>query len=230
MSIPILLLHGAIGSSKQMLPLKELFEKKFESVHVFDFPGHGGKAFPEESFSIPFFSKSVLDWMDENQFQKVNIFGYSMGGYVALDMARHFPDRVGKIFTLGTKLAWDYFIAQDMVKMIDTEKITQRAPVLAEALKNMHAPNDWKEVLHRTTAMFLDLGNTPQLNEQDFIAIQNEVILGMGDNDRMVTYEETKEAADKLPHSEFLVIPDTAHAIEQSNLETISEIATGFFR
>jgi pimeloyl-ACP methyl ester carboxylesterase len=228
--IPLLLLHGAIGSSKQMLPLKAELEKTFTDVYVFDFPGHGGKGLPQEAFSIPLFSQSVFKWMDENNFQKINIFGYSMGGYVALDMARHFPDRVGKIFTLGTKLEWDYFIAQDMVKMIDTEKITQRAPILAEALKKMHEPNDWKEVLHRTTELFLNLGNYPQLSEDDFAAIQNEVILGLGDDDRMVTSEETIQVSVQLPNTRFEVFPDTAHAIEQSNIPVITKMAVDFFK
>ncbi|HET6990885.1 MAG TPA: alpha/beta hydrolase, partial [Bacteroidia bacterium] len=225
-----LLLHGAIGSSKQMLPLKTELEKTFSSVHVFDFPGHGGKPFAQEPFSIPFFSQSVFKWMDENHFPSINIFGYSMGGYVALDMARHYPDRVGKIFTLGTKLEWDYFIAQDMVKMIDTEKITARAPILAEALKKMHEPNDWKEVLHRTTELFLNLGNYPALSENDFASIQHEVILGLGDNDKMVTTEETMQVYSQLPNGRFEFFSDTAHAIEQSNLPVISGIAAEFFK
>ena len=38
---------------------------------------------------------------------RADIFGYSMGGYVALHAARRHPERIGSIMTLGTKFAWD---------------------------------------------------------------------------------------------------------------------------
>ncbi|MDQ3109311.1 MAG: alpha/beta hydrolase [Bacteroidota bacterium] len=227
---PILLLHGAISSSKQMLPLQEELQKQFSSVHVFDFPGHGGKAFPAEAFSMKLFAESVLKWMDENQFKKINIFGYSMGGFVGLYLAKYFPERVGKIITLGTKLEWDHFIAADMARMIDAEKIALKAPVLAEALDKLHQPNHWKEVLHRTTELFLNLGSEPALTLPDFEEIKHDILLMLGDQDRMVTIEETNDAQKHLKNSTVEIIPGTPHPIEQANLEQLAKITGNFFQ
>jgi pimeloyl-ACP methyl ester carboxylesterase len=195
-----------------------------------DFPGHGGKDFPQELFSIRLFSESVLKWMDENGFQKINIFGYSMGGMVALYMANYFPERVGKIITLGTKMEWDHFIAGDMTRMIDAEKIAVKAPILASALQALHQPNDWKEVLHRTTELFLNLGSEPALLPADFSAIKHDVLLLLGDMDRMVTPEETKEAHSRLENSEFKMLPETPHPIEQTDPVQLAKIASEFFQ
>jgi pimeloyl-ACP methyl ester carboxylesterase len=228
--LPILLLHGAISSSKQMLPLQVEMQKQFPETHAFDFPGHGGKALPMESFSMHLFAESVLEWMDENQFQQINIFGYSMGGFVALYLAKHFPERIGKIITLGTKLEWDHYIAADMARMIDAEKIALKAPVLADALDKMHQPNPWKEVLHRTTELFLNLGSEPALLPADFAAIEQEILLLLGDEDRMVTVEEITETQKLLKNSRFEIIPGTPHPIEQADPGQLAKIAFTFFQ
>ncbi|CAN5919369.1 alpha/beta hydrolase [soil metagenome] len=230
MALPILLLHGAISSSRQMLPLQTELQEQFSEVHAFDFPGHGGKDFPAELFSIPLFAASVLQWMDDKQFQKINIFGYSMGGCVALYMAKHFPERVGKIITLGTKLEWDHFIAADMTRMIDAEKIVLKAPVLASALQELHQPNDWKEVLHRTTELFLNLGSEPALLPADLSQIEQQVLLLLGDLDRMVTQEETIEAQRLLPASRFELLSETPHPIEQADPSRLALITSEFFQ
>ncbi|CAN5281659.1 hypothetical protein BH09BAC5_BH09BAC5_08900 [soil metagenome] len=226
---PILLLHGAISSSKQMLPLKAELEKDFPSVFTYDFPGHGGKDFTLDPFSIKCFSESVLKWMDENNFQKINIFGYSMGGLVALYLAKHYQEKVNKIITLGTKLEWDHFIANDMARMIDAEKISVKAPVLAEALDLMHEPNNWKEVLHRTTEMFLQLGNHPELLPNDFDSIHHKVLFLLGADDRMVTKEETEEIHKRMKNSQFRILEDTPHPIEQADPVLLAMISKDYF-
>lgn len=223
MTTPLLLLHGAIGSSAQLLPLKTLLEKD-HPVHVFDFPGHGGKAFPAEPFSIRLFAESVLAWMDEQRFSRVDIFGYSMGGYVALYIARHHPGRVGKIVTLATKFAWDEITAQKEVKMLDPGKIAEKVPKFAEALQTRHAPLDWKEVLGKTAAMMLELGRQPELSPEDFAAIHTPVLLSAGDRDTMVSKEETEAVRQMIPGSQFELLPDTPHPIEQTDITRIQEL------
>src|ERR1051326_9543575 len=85
----LLLLHGAIGSKVQLEPLASLLGDKY-SVHSMNFSGHGGEPLPEQ-FSIAGFANDVLSYLEGNNLPRVNIFGYSMGGYVALYLARHYP-------------------------------------------------------------------------------------------------------------------------------------------
>lgn len=216
MSSPLLLLHGAIGAADQLTFLEALPQNSF----AFDFPGHGGKAFPA-AFSIRAFTESVLQWMDEKGFATVDIFGYSMGGYVALYLARHYPERVGKIFTLATKFAWDEATAAKEVKMLNPEKIAEKVPKFAAALEKRHAPLDWKEVLQRTADLMLALGKKPELAQEDFAAITHPVLLSVGDRDTMVSIEETMQVYRSLPNAQFMVFPDTVHPIEQINLQQL---------
>ncbi len=101
----LLLLHGALGSKKQFSNLKPLLEEKFELFQL-DFDGHGdGK--DTKHFSIELFTENLRAFLFENELKAINIFGYSMGGYVALNLAIKHPELVNKIVTLGTKFDWN---------------------------------------------------------------------------------------------------------------------------
>jgi esterase len=217
----ILLLHGAIGSSAQLQPLDEKLKEQF-LVHLMNFSGHGGEAMPAK-FSIPLFADDVLRYLDKNKIEKINIFGYSMGGYVALYLAKHYPNRVEKIFTLGTKFNWTPEIADKEIKMLDPDKIAEKIPAFAKVLEERHAPNDWKEVLRKTADMMVELGNHNTLDLSDYRMIEHRAVIALGDLDNMVTAEETKAVAANLKNAELVVLEETAHPIEKTSPGMIAE-------
>lgn len=85
----LLLLHGAIGSKSQFDSIKVELGNDF-NVFTFNFPGHGGEVIPDGGFSIEMFAETVVDFLDSNSLDKVSIFGYSMGGYVGMYLAKNF--------------------------------------------------------------------------------------------------------------------------------------------
>lgn len=223
----LILLHGAIGAADQLESLKDLLKKDFE-VHLFNFSGHGGKPFPSENFSIASFSNEVLAYLDQNRIQSAHFFGYSMGGYVAMHLAKDQPSRVNKIVTLATKFQWDQEIAEREVKMLDAEKISEKLPAFAEQLRQRHAPNDWKIVLQKTIEMLIGLGNQNALQLKDYASISNQCLLLVGEKDKMVTQEETVEVYKALPNAKLMTIPDTSHSIEHVDVLMLAGIINEF--
>jgi pimeloyl-ACP methyl ester carboxylesterase len=148
----IILLHGAVGSAKQLEPLLPLLENEFE-VHALNLPGHGGSNVPSEPFSIPLFAEFVLSYLDLRGIDEAFLFGYSMGGYVSLYLASQQTERVKKVFTFGTKLDWNPEFAKDQIRQLNPEKIIEKVPVFAEALKQTHSEKSWKLVLTKTAEM-----------------------------------------------------------------------------
>jgi pimeloyl-ACP methyl ester carboxylesterase len=65
-------------------------EDSFE-VHTLNFRGHGGRNFGAEDFSIDCFTEDVLNYLEEQNLDEIAILGYSMGGYVALNLAKKTP-------------------------------------------------------------------------------------------------------------------------------------------
>jgi pimeloyl-ACP methyl ester carboxylesterase len=150
----ILLLHGAIGAMDQLSALEDQLSGSF-LVHRLNFSGHGGSPLSGGSFSIALFAEEVISFLDKKGIDALSIFGYSMGGYVAMYIAKHHPERIQKIITLATKFSWDEAIAAKEMKMLNAEKIEEKLPDFATSLQKRHAPNDWKLVLERTAAMLL---------------------------------------------------------------------------
>lgn len=224
----LLLLHGAIGSSAQLSALANELRGHY-NVHLVDFPGHGGSEMPGE-FSIPLFANSVLDYMRRQQLETVSIFGYSMGGYVGLYLARHFPAKVERIATLATKFEWSPEIAAKEIKMLQPETIEQKLPAFAALLKERHQPADWKQVLRMTAEMMAGLGKKPDLRHEDFIAIRQPVQLMAGDRDKMVSIEETLNVYRSLPAAGMVVLPSTNHPLEQVDISLLFFTLRRFFK
>lgn len=217
----IVLLHGALGSEFQMIPLKKQLEHTYH-VHTFNFEGHGGRANSGE-YSIDRFVRNVLDYLNEKELEKVSIFGYSMGGYVALKFAANYPERIEKVATLATKFDWNPQSSEKEVKMLNPEVIETKVPKFADHLKYIHSPLNWKDVLHETANMMIDLGNGKGLKENELKSIQFPVMIGIGDQDNMVSIEETKHVSQQLPNASLKIFKDFPHPIDRMDIQRLAE-------
>jgi len=224
----LLILHGAIGSKEQFGLLKKQLENQYHT-HVINFSGHGGEAF-KTPFNIAQFADDVLVYLNQQHILSVDVFGYSMGGYVALYLAKNAPDRINKIITLGTKFSWTSEIAQQEIKMLDAEKIEEKIPAFAELLKLRHAPNNWKEVLAKTAEMMLEMGQKNPLTLNDYETIRHQVKIGLADQDEMVTLEETMAVAEAIPHAQFYRLENSKHPIEKVNLQQLTQEIVEFIK
>lgn len=223
----LLLLHGAIGSSDQFKELKILLSEKFD-IHALNFSGHGG-LLADTEFSIRRFTDDVLDFLNKESVPAINIFGYSMGGYVALYMARHFPEKVKKLYSLATKFDWNNESAAKESGLLNADKIEEKLPAFATLLKERHLPEDWKKVLSRTAEMMLGLGADPALSSADFKQIKSKVVIAVGDKDNMVSTNEGKHVSELIPNAEFRLIKDAVHPIEKLPVELLRNEIVSFF-
>lgn len=223
---PILFLHGALGSSVQLKSFSEKFPAYVE-VHCLNFGGHGGLPVTDQAFSIPLFAQDVLSWIHRSGHKRIRIFGYSMGGYVALYLARHYPEYVSGVVTLATKFDWSPATAQKEVKLLNPDLIEMKVPAFAEMLSKRHAPVNWKLVMHHTAQMMLSLGNDPVLHASELKQIKVPCLLGSGDKDNMVSVAETIAAQQSIPDAGLYIIPDTLHPMEKVNGDLLYALVSG---
>lgn len=222
----IILMHGALGSRMQLEPLKARLSALF-NVYDLNFEGHGGNP-TDNNYSMDLFAGNLLEIFKNNNLDSAHLFGYSMGGYVALNFASHHPDLVENIITLATKFDWTQETAEKEVKMLDPEKIKEKVPRFAELLRERHAPVDWEEVLRKTAWMMLDLGSGNHLDDEIFQKIKHKVLISIGDLDKMVSIEESEQVADLLPNGSLKVIEGCEHPIEKVDMKILASIITDF--
>ncbi len=223
----IVVLHGALGSAHQLAEVSEAF-KQLAPTYSLNFSGHGGQPF-KNVFTIEQFSAELSDFLTSNNLSEVNIFGYSMGGYVALKLAS-MDTRIKKIFTLGTKYNWTVESAIHETKMLDSTKIEEKVPKFAQALNERHAPNDWKLVLEKTKAMMLSLGQNPTLSQDILASINIPVAIGIGTDDNMVSIEESLALAKALGNAQLVVFEGGKHPIEQVSIPNLYQQFETFFK
>ncbi len=217
----LLILHGAAGSKDRFEDLASLLEVHFD-VYRMNFSGHGGEEMPEEAFSIELFARDVINFMNSNELRDVNIFGYSMGGFVALYLASHFPDRVLKVFTLGTKFNWNKETVATQIGLMDADRIREKLPAYAEELETIHNPNDWEFVLKKTAEMLQEMGKKNPLTEDDLTGIDIPVTIGMGDRDNIVIIEESIYSFRLLKKGRIMILPNTPHPIQNVDKDSLS--------
>ena len=215
MKNPVLLLHGALGASSQLQRIALALEQEGREVHTLNFSGHGGEPFSNQGFGIEVFAHDVISYLDRHDLSVVDIFGYSMGGYVAVWVAYIASPRVNAIITLGTKFDWSRESAAREIAKLDPEKIEMKVPAFARILSHRHAPNDWKELLGKTADMMRRLGEEPLLTDKVLSAITSPCAIYLGDLDDMADLAYSQHVADVIPDAKFVLLHNTPHPIEK---------------
>lgn len=215
----IILLHGALGAKAELAALEKVLAKNYQ-VHTLEFDGHGQTAI-RAGFSIPDFGENLRSFILANKLEGADVFGYSMGGYVALYLAAEQANLLGRIVSLGTKFHWSPEAATKEVRMLNPDVIEEKVPKFAAYLAQLHGADLWKENMRNTAQLMLDLGNKELLANR-FASIQNTCFIGLGERDVMVTFEETQNAVNKLPNASFFSLTDTEHPIGKVDVELLA--------
>ncbi|MFM9986676.1 MAG: alpha/beta fold hydrolase [Flavobacteriales bacterium] len=209
----LLLLHGALADEGQLYTLRDLLSAD-AVVHVLTFSGHGKNRGEDVPFAMDIFSNEIIDYAKSTDV-RLDVFGYSMGGYAALCAASK-SDSLGKIIALGTKFDWNGASAAREIQFLNPDIMQEKIPHFAEQLKKMHGEG-WKNVVSRTAAMMIELGKSAPLDAKALSEIKNKVMILVGDQDNTAGVEASRKAAMLLPNSSFFVLDKTQHPIEKTN-------------
>jgi esterase/lipase len=220
--------HGALGSSADLDKLAEALQKENYTVFTFSFSGHGNTDF-ETDFDIKQFTLELQQFILKNALVQPSVIGFSMGGYVALNLARRSPEIIDKIITLGTKFNWSKEVVEKEVKLLDAEVMLTKVPAFAKSLELKHGEK-WKTLLLRTAELMRDISVNNYLNSESLKTIQNKTLVGLGDKDQMVSLEETISVYRSLPKANMYILPNTKHPIEQLNSTLFVAVIKDYLR
>jgi len=209
---PVLLLHGLASHAEHSWQATSWISMLASSYRVIapDLRGHGysDKFESPQAYSLDWLLEDVIALLDHLQVAQVRVVGYSMGGWVALGLAVHYPRRVRAVVAGGTGIS-----------------ITQPSdPVRTERLaQSIIHPNDdstddpgraFRELCRRT-------GNDPQtiaiflrrpragVDKQGVRGLAMPVLLVAGENDPFVHDLEAWRAL--IPHAETCILPRRHH-------------------
>jgi pimeloyl-ACP methyl ester carboxylesterase len=228
----IVCIHGALGTGAQLAQLvSQLHESSATAleVHAVELPGHGDTLLAAHEYRIEGFSAWLTQYLSARDLVGATLFGYSMGGYIALYMASEWPDLVSGVITLGTKLAWSPEIAARETSRLDAATIRAKVPKFAEMLEARHrGAGGWELVLDRTAALMTRLGSAPTIDAERLSRIPVRVRLMVGDRDNVVSVDETLNAARNMASADTCVLPSTPHPFEQVRAALVAAMIRDF--
>ena len=120
---PLLALHSAAGSAELDLQRLAAEWSRHHRVLLVDFSGHGRSgAAPDAPFTFDTFIGDAVAALDHFGVAQADVFGFSMGGGVALGLAARHPARVRRLAVHGVNVQWDESEARQMVGAMEPER------------------------------------------------------------------------------------------------------------
>lgn len=108
---PLLVLHGGLGSIDMFGPVLPALAAKRQVIAV-DLHGHGRTALGTRTVNMSDMGNDMAGIVDALGFPQVDVFGYSMGGAVALRFAIQHPAKVRRLALLSAGFAQDGFFPE----------------------------------------------------------------------------------------------------------------------
>ncbi|HEY0364427.1 MAG TPA: alpha/beta hydrolase [Solirubrobacteraceae bacterium] len=93
---PVVFIHGLSGSWQNWLEQLPVFARDHRVI-AFDLPGFGASQMPREKITIRGYGHFVDALLDELGVSSAAVVGNSMGGFIGIELAIRFPERVERL-------------------------------------------------------------------------------------------------------------------------------------
>ncbi len=237
----IVLLHGFL----ETLYIWEKFQEGLSSYYKvisIDLPGHGLSGSHIEVNSLDFTSNVLKEVLEYCNVSSSIIIGHSMGGYVAIQFAKMFPQFVENLVLINsTPFADSDDKKSERLREIDLIKSGKLLSIASISIPKMFAPDNVTKYddiieqvlelveIHSPEGIIASIKGLMQRDDNlDFLINFNKPILIIaGKYDRFISQERIEFLKLKLDKANFLVLSNTGHIafIEEEEI-TLDAIKT----
>jgi pimeloyl-ACP methyl ester carboxylesterase len=201
---PVILLHGGLGHSGNWGYQVPAIVDSGRRVVVIDSRGHGRSTRDQRPFTYELMASDVIAVMDELQFEKAIIVGWSDGACTGLILARQVPARVaGVIFFAcnmdpsGTK---EFVLTPTLERCIARHK--QDYALLSSTPDQFRPFADAVSRMQRTE---------PNYSARDLAEIHVPVAIVQSEHDEFIKSEHAEYLARSIPGAELICLSGVSH-------------------
>jgi pimeloyl-ACP methyl ester carboxylesterase len=231
----ILFLHGLGGSWRDWSANLPAFASDYR-VMAMDFPGFGESDKPEVQYSIEWLADVVETFLQEQEIDRVNLVGHSMGAVVALDVASRPKSRVDKLVItdavgigdkseflayamskkiMGPDTGWEFVdsFLKDQFRAMADDLIEKQKPQTARDLfESLKMPITGHPLLPMTPevqmiASIFDFDIRPKL-----ASIRQPTLILWGAKDPVAPPQDASFLRTRIHSSTLVLFPDSGHS------------------
>lgn len=215
----VVLVHGLGGSAEDWRNLAPYLAKAGFRVYIPDLLGYGRSARPTDfSYSVRDEAAVVVSFMDTLGLKKVDLGGWSMGGWIVEQMAAEHPERISRLMLfdaagLDVKPDWDtsLFTPTDATQLAELEALLMPHPTpvpgfVARDILRLSRKNGW--VVKRATAAML---TARDVTDKLLPELKMPVLIAWGAEDRIVPLDQAETMHKLIPQSQLDVFAGCGH-------------------
>jgi 3-oxoadipate enol-lactonase len=242
--LPVVFIHGFPFSQEMWRSQVAELSGDYRVV-TYDVRGHGESEVGDGQYSIEFFVDDLLALLERLEIEKVVVVGLSMGGYIALRAVERNPERFRALVLCHTRSEAD----TDEAKLKRTASIRfvkqEGAKKFAEGfVRGVFAPQTFNskpaivksilEIIERMSPLAIAGTLLALAARTDTTASLSKItvptLILAGESDTLIPISAGQSMHEKIPNSELLVIPKSAHLSNLENPEEFNRLLLNFLR
>ena len=218
--VPLVFVHG-VGLTHEIWKPQINYFKDYTTLS-YDILGHGKTPLKKTNISFDDFSEQLIKLINELNFQKIHLVGFSIGSLVARNFATKHNDRLQSLILLGSiykrsedqqKVVNDRFnlakknhtLSKQALKRWFTDKYLEKNPNIYEKISSILEGNNMENFLKVYELFIL------HKNDENFKNIKVNTLIMTGENDIGSTVEMSKNLSNVIENSQLKVIKNGKH-------------------
>ncbi|USE35116.1 alpha/beta fold hydrolase [Endozoicomonas sp. SCSIO W0465] len=239
----VISLHGLFGSQENLGMINRGLAESFR-VHGLDLRNHG-RSSHDEAMNYTAMADDVLEYMDDNQLEKVHLVGHSMGGKVAMTVALMAPERVTRLAVIDIapvtyqERRHDSILEGLSLMPLNTLKSRSEADGFLETyepeqgvrqflLKNLYRDDQgnyrWRMNLPAIITHYMEI----LVGQQSDIGFAKDALFIKGGESDYILPEHRERVLELFPSASVRVIPGAGHWVHAQKPELVTRTLLRF--
>jgi pimeloyl-ACP methyl ester carboxylesterase len=205
------------------------------TVIVFDNRGIGETTVGTKPFSIEQFANDTAGLLDALQIEKADVFGASLGSFVAQELTLNYPLKVDRLILHATYCggseavyasgqAFESIMTLSSPQILRNMTAEQQAMILAQIMFPPEWLNQHPEILNTVIQLAPSRSASPEIIQQQGFAsgtwkgscdrlsgITQPTLLIVGDQDLLIPSANSVMMSQRIPNSQLVIIEGTGH-------------------
>ena len=217
--IPIIFIHGVGLNHKIWKPQFDVFEN---TIVAYDILGHGKTPLESSNLSFDNFSRQLLNLIDDLNFKKIHLVGFSIGSLIARNFAENYNERLESLTLLCSifkrskeqqQIVDDRFelskksrsLSKQALKRWFTDEYILQNPKIYEEISSMLNENSMEDFL-KIYELFVK-----HKDNEKFENIKVKTLIMTGEFDSGSTPEMSKNLSKCIKNSKVKIIKNGKH-------------------